>query len=102
MKLPLFKCAPSLLGSLAFTTQLVCATASAAAATTELKQSGSAKERELIRVLKSKAPPEEKAISCKRLAVYGTQEAMEQFDKAPNTLESRPPRCTANKHGAND
>ena len=34
------------------------------------------KEGELIRVLQSDAPPAEKAITCKRLAVYGTKDAV--------------------------
>lgn len=34
------------------------------------------KEADLIKVLDSNAPPEEKAITCKRLAVYGTERAV--------------------------
>lgn len=34
------------------------------------------RERQLIGVLKSDAPPPEKAITCKRLAIYGTQAAV--------------------------
>lgn len=34
------------------------------------------KQRELIGILKSGAPPAEKAIACKRLAIYGTSEAV--------------------------
>lgn len=34
------------------------------------------KERELIAVLRSDSPPDQKAITCKRLAVYGTEEAV--------------------------
>ncbi|MBI5821439.1 MAG: hypothetical protein HZA88_20925 [Verrucomicrobia bacterium] len=34
------------------------------------------KQRELIAILKSGAPPAEKAIACKRLAIYGTSEAV--------------------------
>ena len=40
------------------------------------KDSGADKERELIRVLTSNAPPGEKAIACKRLAIYGTKDAV--------------------------
>src|SRR4051812_22508481 len=43
------------------------------------KTSGSAskyKEADLIKVLQSSAAPEDKAIACKRLAVYGTKEAV--------------------------
>jgi HEAT repeat protein len=34
------------------------------------------KEQKLIAVLRSNAPPQEKAITCKRLAVYGTKDAV--------------------------
>jgi len=34
------------------------------------------RERQLIQVLRSDAPPSEKAISCKRLAIYGTERAV--------------------------
>jgi HEAT repeat protein len=34
------------------------------------------KERELLKVLRSDAPPAEKAITCKKLAVYGSEEAV--------------------------
>jgi HEAT repeat protein len=34
------------------------------------------KQRALIRVLQSNAPPAEKAITCKQLAIYGTQDAV--------------------------
>ena len=34
------------------------------------------KERKLIAVLQSDAPPQDKAIPCKQLAVYGTKEAV--------------------------
>src|SRR5215471_3618313 len=34
------------------------------------------KERSLVAVLRSDAPPDEKAITCKRLAVYGTEAAV--------------------------
>jgi HEAT repeat protein len=35
-----------------------------------------AKERELLQVLRSDAPPAEKAIICKKLAIYGSEEAV--------------------------
>ena len=38
--------------------------------------SSAAAERDLIRTLKSKAPKADKAIACKRLAVYGSEEAV--------------------------
>ncbi len=62
-----------------------CAVLLVAASTAAMGQSSSAmadsqnpKEREakLIGVLQSDAPPAEKAITCKRLAVYGTKEAV--------------------------
>ena len=34
------------------------------------------KQRQLIGVLRSDAPPQDKAITCKRLAIYGTDEAV--------------------------
>ena len=34
------------------------------------------KERELIRIISSDAPPQDKAVPCKQLAVYGTKEAV--------------------------
>src|SRR5881409_775826 len=34
------------------------------------------KERKLIAILKSQAPPQEKAIPCKQLAIYGTKDAV--------------------------
>jgi len=40
------------------------------------KQNPKERELKLIGVLQSDAPPAEKAITCKRLAVYGTQEAV--------------------------
>ena len=39
-------------------------------------QSSADKQRELIAVLQSDAPPGEKAITCKKLAVYGTKDAV--------------------------
>src|SRR2546423_9152801 len=50
-------------------------TVGAASAVTD-KESSAEKQRELIRMLKSNAPPEEKAIACKRLAIYGGKEAV--------------------------
>src|SRR5690348_17265341 len=35
-----------------------------------------AKEHELLQVLRSDAPPAEKAITCKKLAIYGSEEAV--------------------------
>jgi HEAT repeat protein len=47
-----------------------------AASSAESKASAAGKERELIAVLQSDAAPAEKAITCKRLAVYGTKNAV--------------------------
>ena len=56
---------------------LVLAAGPTRTATAADSQSSSAeKERELIRVLQSNAPPAEKAIPCKQLAIYGTKEAV--------------------------
>ena len=38
-------------------------------------------ERPLIEVLKSDAPPQDKAITCKRLAIYGSKEAVPELAK---------------------
>ncbi len=39
-------------------------------------QSSSEKEKKLIAILQSDAPPQEKAIPCKQLAIYGTRDAV--------------------------
>jgi len=39
-------------------------------------ESSQEKQRKLISVLQSDAPPQDKAITCKKLAIYGTQEAV--------------------------
>jgi HEAT repeat protein len=46
------------------------------AAVADSQSSPAEKQRALIRVLKSNAPPGEKAITCKQLAIYGTKEAV--------------------------
>jgi HEAT repeat protein len=48
----------------------------AAASFTLAAETSSEKQQKLIAILKSDAPPQEKAITCKRLAVYGTDEAV--------------------------
>lgn len=48
----------------------------AAAGPIEDAETLAAKQRELIHVLQSDAPPQEKAITCKRLVIYGTAEAV--------------------------
>ena len=47
-----------------------------ALAAAALPAPGPERERALIRVLQSDAPPQDKAITCKRLAIYGTGEAV--------------------------
>src|SRR5438132_7881072 len=60
------------------TALLSCATATHDSGTAAANGKGSpaTKERELIQVLNSKAPPEKKAITCKQLAIYGNEEAV--------------------------
>jgi len=54
---------------------LIAAVASAVAVGQD-RAAADAKQRELIGVLQSDAPKADKAIACKRLAIYGTQEAV--------------------------
>ena len=42
----------------------------------DLQGSPADKQRQLIDLLKSDAPPAEKAITCKQLAIYGTKDAV--------------------------
>src|SRR5437867_2421913 len=46
------------------------------AAAVDSKDSPAEKQRKLIKVLKSRATPDEKAIACKQLAIYGTKDAV--------------------------
>ena len=46
------------------------------AAAPDAGKSSADKQRELIAILKSDAPPAEKAVACKKLAIYGTSEAV--------------------------
>ncbi|HUT01683.1 MAG TPA: PBS lyase, partial [Phycisphaerae bacterium] len=46
------------------------------AAAADRKKVAQEKERELIGVLKSDAPPAKKAITCKQLAIYGSKDAV--------------------------
>jgi HEAT repeat protein len=48
----------------------------ARAAAAHSKDSPAEKQRALIRVLKSNAPPAEKAVACKQLAIYGTKDSV--------------------------
>lgn len=49
---------------------------SASAVAGESPEAVKAKEKELLQVLRSDAPPAEKAITCKKLAIYGSQDAV--------------------------
>src|SRR5438128_1660799 len=49
---------------------------SAVAAGLESGESAKEKERKLINILNSDAPPEDKAVPCKQLAIYGSKEAV--------------------------
>ena len=40
------------------------------------QESGKAKEAKLIAIIQSEAPPQDKAVPCKQLAIYGTKEAV--------------------------
>src|SRR6266550_8515739 len=62
--------------SLALASLLICNSSIPASASSKTTTSPTEKERELIAVLNSKAPPEEKAITCKRLAIYGAEQAV--------------------------
>ena len=55
---------------------ILLALATAALAATEDPAVSAERQRKLIAVLQSDAPPQEKAITCKRLAIYGTPEAV--------------------------
>jgi HEAT repeat protein len=55
---------------------LVVSSIAALAATTDNNPPDPAKERELISVLQSSAPQAEKAITCKKLAIYGAKDAV--------------------------
>jgi HEAT repeat protein len=48
----------------------------ASAAAAHSQDSPAEKQRALIRLLQSKAPPAEKALACKQLAIYGTKDAV--------------------------
>src|ERR1022692_3732363 len=48
----------------------------ARAAAADGQDSPAEKQRALIHVLESKAPPAEKAVACKQLAIYGTKDAV--------------------------
>lgn len=54
---------------------------SAAVGPAALGQDSAAKEKELLALLRSEAPPGEKAVACKQLAIYGSKEAV--ADLAP-------------------
>jgi HEAT repeat protein len=52
------------------------ATGGVTAASVGSKESAAEQQRKLIAVIKSSAPPKDKAIACKRLAIYGTEDAV--------------------------
>lgn len=62
--------------SLSLLMVVACAFTTNPAAAADAGQSSAEKERELIAVLKSGAPQAEKAITCKRLVVYGSEAAV--------------------------
>jgi hypothetical protein len=55
---------------------LLIATVLSAVTAGQDRAAADAKQRELIAVLRSDAPKAEKAITCKRLAIYGSEEAV--------------------------
>ena len=66
----------ALLASCASVLSLVLTASPARAAAAEAQDSPATKERALISVLQSSAPQAEKAITCKKLAIYGTKAAV--------------------------
>jgi HEAT repeat protein len=66
----------ALLASCATVLSLVLTASPARAAAAEAQDSPATKERALISVLQSSAPQAEKAITCKKLAIYGTKDAV--------------------------
>ena len=58
-----------------------------AVAAADTQESAAEKQRKLIDVLKSNAPPAEKAITCKRLAIYGDKDAVPAL--APMLLDGQ-------------
>ena len=48
------------------------------------RESSADKQRKLIAVLQSDAPPQEKAIPCKQLAIYGNKDAVPALAPLPN------------------
>ena len=66
----------ALLASCASVLSLVLPASPARAAAAEAQDSPATKERALISVLQSSAPQAEKAITCKKLAIYGTKDAV--------------------------
>src|ERR1041385_3646670 len=61
---------------LALVSGALCLAAPRATAAAESQESAQDIERKMIAVLQSDAPPQDKAIPCKRLAVYGSKEAV--------------------------
>jgi HEAT repeat protein len=69
-------CAPAPLLAWTFTILAVLIALALPAYAGETASSAKEQERALIQVLRSDAPPDQKAITCKKLAIYGTDEAV--------------------------
>jgi HEAT repeat protein len=66
----------ALLASCITVLSLVLTSSPARAAAADAQDSSASKERALINILQSSAPPAEKAVPCKQLAIYGTKDAV--------------------------
>jgi len=60
----------------AFAASVLCAMAAGRASAAADKNAAAERQRKLIGVLRSDAPPQDKAITCKQLAIYGTKDAV--------------------------
>jgi HEAT repeat protein len=76
LALPRFIFAPTPILTWAFAASAVFIASAVSASAGETAGSAKEQERALIRVLRSNAPPGEKAITCKELAIYGTAQAV--------------------------
>jgi HEAT repeat protein len=66
----------ALLASCITVLSLVLTSSPARVAAADAQDSSASKERALISILQSSAPPAEKAVPCKQLAIYGTKDAV--------------------------
>ena len=66
----------ALLASCITVLSLVLTSSPARAAAADAQDSSASKERALINILQSSAPPAEKAVPCKQLAIYGTKDSV--------------------------